>query len=301
MAAFETPLLPATTAMPKELLPIVDKPITQEVAEEAVHAGIDTLVFGPGRHKRAIEGHFDANLELEAALRDKDKVEATAIIHTARRGGMHLRALADPTGPRPCGRMRRTRDRRRAVRGAFGWWFHVVGRAASVTADLVAAYGASSHTQLAVTESAGAEISKFGVAVSVNAPRQVAGLVECQPWPRRRPSSLRLGATVLTPDIFDILPDLSPVMCSSQMPPTSRPLMAGPPRSAWPMRVTAADPSRAMLQPSPRWQHGGMGRVCPREPRAARGQYGVDLARFGANAGNLSYRAFAERHVHNPT
>ena len=55
--------------MPKELLPIVDKPLIQYAAEEAISAGIDTLIFVTGRNKRAIEDHFDNNIELEMALR----------------------------------------------------------------------------------------------------------------------------------------------------------------------------------------------------------------------------------------
>ena len=59
--------------MPKELLPIVDKPLIQYAAEEAIAAGIDTLIFVTGRNKRAIEDHFDANNELETMLRAKGK------------------------------------------------------------------------------------------------------------------------------------------------------------------------------------------------------------------------------------
>ena len=57
--------------MPKELLTIVDKPLIQYAAEEAVAAGIDTLIFVTGRNKRAVEDHFDNNQELESALRSK--------------------------------------------------------------------------------------------------------------------------------------------------------------------------------------------------------------------------------------
>ena len=71
VAGFGTRFLPATKAMPKELLPIVDKPLIQYAVEEAIRAGIDTLIFVTGRNKRAIEDHFDANLELELALRAK--------------------------------------------------------------------------------------------------------------------------------------------------------------------------------------------------------------------------------------
>ena len=69
VAGFGTRFLPATKAMPKELLPIVDKPLIQYAAEEAIAGGVDTLIFVTGRNKRAIEDHFDANNELETMLR----------------------------------------------------------------------------------------------------------------------------------------------------------------------------------------------------------------------------------------
>ncbi len=68
VAGFGTRFLPATKAMPKELLPIVDKPLIQYAAEEAIAAGIDTLIFVTGRNKRAIEDHFDTAYELESEL-----------------------------------------------------------------------------------------------------------------------------------------------------------------------------------------------------------------------------------------
>ena len=73
VAGFWTRFLPATKAMPEELLPIVAKPLIQYAVEEAISAGIDTLIFVTGRNKRAIEDHFDNNQELEMALRAKGK------------------------------------------------------------------------------------------------------------------------------------------------------------------------------------------------------------------------------------
>ena len=66
VAGFGTRFLPATKAMPKELLPIINKPLIQYAVEEAISAGIDTLIFITGRNKRVIEDHFDSNPELEA-------------------------------------------------------------------------------------------------------------------------------------------------------------------------------------------------------------------------------------------
>lgn len=73
VAGFGTRFLPATKATPKEMFPLVDKPLAQYVVEEAVAAGIEEVVFVTGQAKRAIEDHFDRNFGLEYALRGKGK------------------------------------------------------------------------------------------------------------------------------------------------------------------------------------------------------------------------------------
>ncbi len=72
-AGMGTRFLPATKTMPKEMLPIVDKPVLQFVVEEAVQSGVDDVLIVTGRGKRAIEDHFDASPELEAFLQDSGK------------------------------------------------------------------------------------------------------------------------------------------------------------------------------------------------------------------------------------
>jgi len=74
-AGYGTRFLPATKAMPKEMLPIVDKPIIQYVVEEAVNSGIEDIIIVIGSHKRAIEDHFDYPYELERRLLDAGKKE----------------------------------------------------------------------------------------------------------------------------------------------------------------------------------------------------------------------------------
>ena len=64
--------MPATKAMPKEMLPIVDKPTIQYIVEEAVNSGIEDIIIVTGKGKRAIEDHFDINYELEANLTQKE-------------------------------------------------------------------------------------------------------------------------------------------------------------------------------------------------------------------------------------
>jgi len=80
VAGLRTRFLPATKAMPKEILPILDKPLMQSAVEEAVAAGITDLIFVTGRNKRAIEDHFDSIPELEAELATKNKMELLEIV-----------------------------------------------------------------------------------------------------------------------------------------------------------------------------------------------------------------------------
>ena len=70
VAGLGTRMLPATKAVPKELLPVLDKPIIQHIVEEAVHAGIKDIVFITRQGKKSIEDHFDDNYELETILKN---------------------------------------------------------------------------------------------------------------------------------------------------------------------------------------------------------------------------------------
>ena len=74
-AGLGTRFLPATKAMPKEMLPIVDRPTIEYIVEEAIASGIEDIIIVTGKGKRAIEDHFDQNFELEENLRAKGKFE----------------------------------------------------------------------------------------------------------------------------------------------------------------------------------------------------------------------------------
>ncbi|HXS93095.1 MAG TPA: UTP--glucose-1-phosphate uridylyltransferase GalU [Candidatus Limnocylindrales bacterium] len=80
-AGLGTRFLPATKAMPKEMLPIVDKPIIQYGVEEALHSGIQNIIIVTGRGKTAIEDHFDVSFELEYLLESRHKKDLLAIVH----------------------------------------------------------------------------------------------------------------------------------------------------------------------------------------------------------------------------
>ena len=87
-----TRFLPVTKASPKEMLPIVDKPLIQYAVDEALSAGAETLMFITGSSKRAIEDHFDSNPELEAVLQAQGKQDLldTAARHSAELGDLRV-------------------------------------------------------------------------------------------------------------------------------------------------------------------------------------------------------------------
>ncbi|MER7378834.1 UTP--glucose-1-phosphate uridylyltransferase GalU [Streptomyces lanatus] len=98
-AGLGTRFLPATKATPKEMLPVVDKPAIQYVVEEAAAAGLDDVLMITGRHKRAIEDHFDQAFELEQALAAKgDAVRLDAVRDPARLADIHHIRQGDPLG-----------------------------------------------------------------------------------------------------------------------------------------------------------------------------------------------------------
>lgn len=206
VAGFGTRFLPATKAMPKELLPIIDKPLIQYAAEEAIAAGINTLIFVTGRHKRAIEDHFDSNQELEIALRSKGRSEEADMIHKILPKGVECIFVrqAEQLGLGHavlCAR-RAVGDEPFAVLLADDF---ISSDTKGVINDLVQAYTQSSKMQLSVMEVKGAEISKYGVLVPGPNKGEVVGLIE-KPSAKNAPSNLAsIGRYVLTPDIFEVL------------------------------------------------------------------------------------------------
>jgi UTP--glucose-1-phosphate uridylyltransferase len=89
VAGLGTRFLPATKASPKEMLPVVDKPLIQYAVEEAAAAGITDMVFITGRNKRAIEDHFDKAYELEAELTARNKTDLLAALQTVLPSGIN--------------------------------------------------------------------------------------------------------------------------------------------------------------------------------------------------------------------
>ncbi len=109
VAGLGSRFLPVTKASPKEMLPVVDKPLIQYAVEEAAAAGITDMIFITGRNKRAIEDHFDKayELETELAARHKTALLETVQAATAARHQLHLHPADRGAGPRPRGAVRR--------------------------------------------------------------------------------------------------------------------------------------------------------------------------------------------------
>jgi len=179
VAGFGTRFLPATKAMPKELLPVVDKPLIQYAAEEAVEAGIDTLVFVTGRNKRAIEDHFDANPELEGLLTRKGKSAQAAMVRDILPRGVECifvrQAEQLGLGHAVLCAERAVGREPFAVLLADDFLTH---DGPGTTRQLVSAFEASGRAQLSAMEIPREDAGKYGMIIPGEAPNSVAGLTE---------------------------------------------------------------------------------------------------------------------------
>lgn len=208
VAGFGKWFLPATKAMPKELLPIVDKPLIQYAVEELIAAGIDTLIFVTGRNKRAIEDHFDANYELKTLLPAKGKCAQADMVRNIIPAGVECIFVcqAEQLGlghSMSCAK-RAVGSETFAVLLADDF---ITDYEPGVTADLADAFAKTGKLQLSVMEVDGPDISKYGVVVPDGL--GISGLIE-KPDVSEAPSNLAsIGRYVLTPDIFDTLRGLS--------------------------------------------------------------------------------------------
>ena len=196
--------------MPKELIPIVNKPLIQYAAEEAIAAGIDTLIFVTGRNKRSIEDHFDANNELESALRASGKEAQADMVRNILPSGVECIFVRQPE---QLGLGHAVLCAERAVgEDAFAVLLaddFITDQSPGATADLLNAYYVNGKSQLSVMEVDGPDISKYGVIVPNKDGTGIIGLNE-KPKLEDAPSKLAsIGRYVLTSDIFDILRDIS--------------------------------------------------------------------------------------------
>jgi UTP--glucose-1-phosphate uridylyltransferase len=206
-AGMGTRFLPATKAQPKEMLPLVDKPIIQYAVEEAVESGLDHITLVTGRNKRAIEDHFDAAFELEYYLHERGKTEELAQIKTI----SELASLAYVRQKEPLGLGHAILCARPVVgREPFGVFLadDIIVSPVPCMRQLLDVFEQAGGPVLAVVRVGRNEIGQYGVI----SPRplganvyEVLDLIE-KPTASAAPSDMAIvGRYVLTPDIFPIL------------------------------------------------------------------------------------------------
>ena len=211
IAGLGSRFLPVTKAMPKELLPIVNKPLIHYAVEEAISAGIDTLIFVTGRNKRAIEDYFDSNLELETALRARGNIEQADMVRNILPKGVECIFVRQPE---PLGLGHAVLCAERAVgNDAFAVLLaddFLVDTGDGAVSDLLSAYETTNKSQLSYIEINGPSISNYGVLIPGDRLGSVNGLFE-KPNYKSAPSNMAsIGRYILQPDIFDILRGINP-------------------------------------------------------------------------------------------
>jgi len=210
VAGLGTRFLPATKAIPKEMLTVVDRPLIQHVVDEAREAGIEHFIFVTGRNKSPIEDHFDRQFELEATLRERRKTAELALL--------------EQDLP-PAGATSFTRQQSPLGLGHAVWCAReLVGREPfalllpdvlvqgkpSCLAQMIGAYKALNEAAniIAVEEVPQDQVSSYGV-VGVGERKgrshRITSMVE-KPKPAEAPSNLIItGRYILQPEIFDLL------------------------------------------------------------------------------------------------
>ncbi len=214
VAGLGSRFLPATKAQPKEMLPVVDKPLIQYAVEEAVAAGITDLVFITGRNKRAIEDHFDTAFELERELESAGKTGLLEVLRNAVPKNINCIYIRQPA---PLGLGHAVLCARPVIGDdpfavlLADDLMDVDGGEMPVLAQMATVFTEEGSSVLAVQEVPRAETGQYGiVSVSPYAPNRerVSGIVE-KPDPDAAPSTLAVvGRYILSNRIFDFLEGL---------------------------------------------------------------------------------------------
>ena len=209
-AGLGTRFLPATKALAKEMLPIVDKPTIQFIVEEALASGIEDILVVTGKSKRSIEDHFDSNFELEYNLKEKGKTDLLRLVDESTGIRLHFIRQSHPRG---------LGDAVLQAKAFVGNEPFVVllgddlmdinGTDYPLTKQLIDDYEATHASTIAVMPVPHEEVSAYGVIApqgeGINGLYSVETFVE-KPNPEDAPSDLAIiGRYLLTPEIFDLL------------------------------------------------------------------------------------------------
>ncbi len=211
-AGLGTRFLPATKALAKEMLPIVDKPTIQFIIEEALASGIEDIVIVDGKSKRSIEDHFDSNPELENNLKEKGKDELLKLVEETTDINLYFIRQSHPRG---------LGDAVLTAKSFIGDEPFVVMLGDDLMADetpltkqLIDRYNTTGESTLAVMKVPHEQVSEYGVIAPEkeveDGLHQVNSFVE-KPKPEDAPSDLAIiGRYLLTPEIFEELENTKP-------------------------------------------------------------------------------------------
>ncbi|MGB8508229.1 MAG: UTP--glucose-1-phosphate uridylyltransferase GalU [Pyrinomonadaceae bacterium] len=211
-AGLGTRFLPATKASPKEMLPLVDKPLIQYAVEEAVASGIESIIIVTGRGKSAIEDHFDISFELEHLLRTRGKDD----LHAAARSVSDLARISYVRQKEALGLGHAILQARDFVEGepfAVMLADDVVDAEVPALKQMLNVYEEFDAPVIGTMRVAGENISRFGV-IDAEEVRdgvyKIKDMVEKPPY-EEAPSDLAIiGRYILTPDIFDEIERTTP-------------------------------------------------------------------------------------------
>src|SRR5688572_14749266 len=212
-AGLGTRFLPATKAMPKEMLPVVDKPAIQYVVEEAVAAGLHDVLMVTGRNKTALENHFDRVGELEAVLRKKGDVEKLEKVQTATDlADVHYVRQGDPMGLGHAVLRAKMHVGREPFAVLLG--DDIIDERDPLLTRMLEVQAQRNTTVVALLEVDPAIAHLYGIATVEPTEEEdvvhITGLVE-KPEAGSAPSNLAIiGRYVLRPEIFDVLENTPP-------------------------------------------------------------------------------------------
>ncbi|EXJ23571.1 UTP--glucose-1-phosphate uridylyltransferase [Alkalibacterium sp. AK22] len=211
-AGYGTRFLPATKAMPKEMIPIVDKPTIQFIVEEAIASGIEDILIITGKLKRPIEDHFDSNPELEENLRAKGKEELLELVEETTGLNLYFARQAYPLG------LGHAVLQAKAFVGDGPFVImlgdDIMADDVPLTKQLIEGYEKTHASNIAVMRVPHEETANYGIieleAQAGEGLYNVRKFIE-KPEPDEAPSDLAIiGRYLLTPEIFDILEHLEP-------------------------------------------------------------------------------------------
>jgi len=210
VAGLGTRFLPATKAMPKEMLTVVDKPLIQHVVDEAREAGIEHFIFVTGRNKGVIEDHFDRQFELEATLRERDKKKELELLERDLPGAGAASFIRQQA---PLGLGHAVWCARDIVGNEpFGLLLPdvLVQAKEACLAQMVAAYSAlgKNANLIAVEEVPADRVHMYGVVgmgQRKGAAFEITGMVEKPPRDKAPSNRIITGRYILQPEIFELL------------------------------------------------------------------------------------------------